>query len=106
MVSPKKDAVAVMDGLAVASMFDALVHTDRGGPEPGGPEPTGTPSGPVSGLLITRTKFGNPVHCGTPMRVGFRGGREDRAGERASTGIGGLGRPRDHVRPLTSLAAR
>ena len=40
------------------------------------------------------------------MRVGFRGGREDRAGERASTGIGGLGRPRDHVRPLTSLAAR
>lgn len=29
MVSPRKDAVAVMDGLAVASMFDALVHTDR-----------------------------------------------------------------------------
>ena len=35
MVSPMKDAVAVMDGLAVASMFDALVHNDwaryRGG---------------------------------------------------------------------------
>ena len=58
MVSPKKDAVAVMDGLAVASMFDALGHTDRGGPEPGGPEPTGTPAGQSAGEASHRTKLG------------------------------------------------
>ena len=108
MVSPRKDAVAVMDGLAVASMFDALVHTDWAARPRWRHERTVTALNPtleVSAGSIFHFWLGSKISWSHP-NAGRPGGREDRAGERVSPGIGGLGRPRDHVGSLTSLAAR
>ena len=108
MVSPRKDAVAVMDGLAVASMFDALVHTDWAARPRWRHERTVTALNPtleVSAGSIFHFWLGVKNKLVSPQ-CGSAGGREDRAGERVSPGIGGLGRPRDHVGSLTSLAAR